>query len=183
MSGCGNGIFRKHELYSQKLPWGSPIYHTNVGDCRTPAKRRLGIQQAHLGAVIPTQGRQEMSERPKRCSSYGCISASLKNISGLSPSSKDMPWHNKSWRSLTFRFFYATKATEYSTGSSQVRYVENVDRVLPHSEPDWIHSYYEWQTKRAIPLDWNTDFLSLAIYHNLARYVQQQIRTNGKGIM
>lgn len=25
-----------------------------MGDCRTPAKRRLGIQQAHLGAVIPT---------------------------------------------------------------------------------------------------------------------------------
>ena len=107
----------------------------------------------------------------------------LKIYPGYHHPQNDMPWHNKSWRSLTFRFFYATKAAEYSTGSSQVRYVEKVDRVLSHSEPDWIHLYYEWQTNRAVSLDWNTDLLSLAVYHNLTRYVQQQIKTNGKGIM
>ncbi|KAF6221632.1 hypothetical protein HO133_001598 [Letharia lupina] len=68
------------------------------------------------------------------------------------------------------------------TGSSQIPYVEELDRVLSLSYPDWTNSHYGWRIHKARP-DWNTDLLSLAVSYDLALYVHQQIRKNGKGII
>ena len=48
------GYSRSMNCIPRSSPGAVLFIIQNVGDCRTPAKRRLGIQQAHLGAVIPT---------------------------------------------------------------------------------------------------------------------------------
>ncbi|KAF6235136.1 hypothetical protein HO173_006765 [Letharia columbiana] len=79
-------------------------------------------------------------------------------------------------------FFFAARAAQFSIGSSQIPYVEELDRVLSLSYPDWTNSHYGWRIHKARP-DWNTDLLSLAVSYDLALYVHQQIRKNGKGII
>ena len=85
--------------------------------------------------------------------------------------------------SLTTAFFLATEGAERSTKCSQHLYIEELDRVLSVSHPDWTNSCYESGYTIGIPPDWNTNLLSLATKHNLFFYTQQQIRTNGKGII
>lgn len=85
--------------------------------------------------------------------------------------------------SLTTGFFLAMEGAERSTGCSQNLYIEELDRVLSVSHPDWTNSYYESGYTHRMPPDWNTNLLSLATKHNLFFYIQQQIRTNGKGII
>ena len=53
MSGCGNGIFWKHELYAQKLPWSSPIYHTNLGGWQDNRQEKAG-NPSPIGGQIST---------------------------------------------------------------------------------------------------------------------------------
>lgn len=88
----------------------------------------------------------------------------------------------KEWHAQINAFFFASRRAEINTRSSQESYVEELDRVLSHSQPCWTHGYYEWLTG-GNRLDWNPDLLSLAVFHNLAFYVQGQITTYGKHII
>lgn len=95
---------------------------------------------------------------------------------------KVYPEYGEPWNRRINGFFGAMGAAECSTGSSQIPYVEELDRVLSLSYPDWTNSHYGWRIHKARP-DWNTDLLSLAVSYDLALYVHQQIRKNGKGII
>lgn len=98
---------------------------------------------------------------------------------------KVYPEYGEPWNRRINGFFGAMGAAEYSTGSSQIPYVEELDRVLSLSYPDWTNSHYGWRVDSMDELrpDWNTDLLSLAVSYDLALYVQQQIRKNGKDII
>ena len=79
-------------------------------------------------------------------------------------------------------FFRAMSSAELSTATSQIAYVEELNRVLFFTDPDWTTTYYKSIASVTDPSS-GTDILSLAVLHGLAFYLEHQIGTNGKDII
>ena len=76
-------------------------------------------------------------------------------------------------------FFMQARRAEYTTGSAQTLFVDELDRVCSLLQQEWASLHYS-NTIYELQLDWRTDVLCLAVSHGLALYVSQIIGKEGQ---
>ena len=97
-----------------------------------------------------------------------CLVVSLEQVRQL-PSIPGVLW----------MFFFRAWLAEKVTGSAQILFVDELDRVCSLLRQEWA-SLYHVILKKGLQLDWHTDVLCLAVSYGLTLYVSQAIEKGGQ---